>query len=196
MGARHAALGAFLASATIPAAGLAGAPLLPWYAAWVGGSMLPDIDTHRANAATVWGPISGVFAAIAGPLVGGHRGLTHRWWAPLVALIVGELALMWWPAAVALTAYVIGLALRMAAPYTTRWLRPWPVNLALSLGVASAIIDGHAALWWAPPVVAAAVAGHIWIGDRIPLRTGTAPEVAIGGILLAAAVWLTWMQLA
>ena len=90
MGVAHAASGVLAATATKPIADQIGADPALWYAIWVGGVMLCDLDMHGTHGARVWGPPTRALGWAVGKLSGGHRFETHNWKrAPLVVLALG-----------------------------------------------------------------------------------------------------------
>ena len=77
MGTGHAASGLFGAAITLPIAAQTGANPIVWTLAWVGGAMLPDLDTSGSHAARVWGAPTRVLGGLVGKAAGGHREATH-----------------------------------------------------------------------------------------------------------------------
>jgi len=151
--------------------------------------------------------------ALIGEAAGGHRARTHDIIAaPAAVCVAGWALLVWRPLAVVAVAYILGLALRMAAPYTWRPLR-WPIaNAAISLAAAWALLSGEWPLWWGPPVIAAAVALHVVAdsltneGAPVPLgrrgdwglrilTCGRGIEPALGVAFASAAAATAWHRL-
>lgn len=161
-GGGHAAVGAALATLTLPLTGPVGAAPLLWYGAWIGGSLLPDTDLNGSNAARVWGAPTRIACTVVSAIAGGHRGQTHRpIAAPAVTAAVLTVALLWPPTAILVLAYIIGIALRITARFTHwRMRRPIP-NAVVAFGLAALVVNEHFTIWWAPLVIAAAIAAHI-----------------------------------
>lgn len=214
MGKRHALSGVALGVTTLTVADAVGANPVLWVVAAVGGAMLPDMDTSGAYAARVWGPLTRAAGGALGRFAGGHREATHDIVAaPLVVAAVGSLALLWWPAAVLLTGFVLAVALRMTLAGRLPALRQPLPNALVSLGVAYTVVTSGTPLWWGPLVVAAGVIVHIlcdavttegaplpvkWIWDPGARRvqwgprlfsTGSPAEQACGVLFAVLIVW-------
>lgn len=158
MGVNHALEGA--------AGGIATLPWCPhpdmahqaaWVAAWTGSALMPDLDSKRSMASTMWGPASGMLYDTVSTLAGGHRHLTHDLiLAPLLAVVLVGVGSHSHMGRMITVAIVLGLATRAILVSIATWLTAlctllvsiagawWVVshNLDLGAGLVVCIVGG------------------------------------------------------
>lgn len=186
MGRSHALTGAAVGVVTSPAAGLVGAPVAAWVAAVVAASILPDVDHPGASIARMWGPLSRVPSRFLSPLLGGHRGVTHAWFAPVLFAAVVALGSL--HPVVSVAVWVFGAGVAGAAVGAVR-AEPSPV---LNVGVSGLV--GWLAWRGSWPVlplalpVALGVVVHL-LGDRVPVGS-VRERVVVVCSYVAVAAWV------
>lgn len=158
-----------------------------WVAVWMGFALAPDWDSPGTKVARMWGPVSGGFRPriwgrrrrlvpgivdVIGTMAGGHRKGTHS----IVGLVLSLFAV--WVASWSRigTGIVLALAIGIvlaAVGVIVPGRQPseyWPVNLALSAGVAYYIAGtGFTLPGWLPWAMAGGAFVHI-LGDMLTVE--------------------------
>jgi membrane-bound metal-dependent hydrolase YbcI (DUF457 family) len=176
MGLSHSVSGLAAGAATLPLAPVptVGQQFL-WVAAWGGFALLPDLDqggfahgqVHGSTAARTWGPLTAGLAAGVSRVSGGHRNGTHSLLGVAVLTLLATLATLNPWTSLVLVALAIGLGLRGIG-----WLLPghrekaWPLNLAVSAGLAWWALRSGADVAWLPWAVLGGCVTHV-VGDML-----------------------------
>lgn len=189
-GVSHALTGAaagVVSSAVAPVAGPAAAGWVGTVLAW---SVWSDWDHGaRSTAKNMWGPVSAAVADVFRPLVGGHRGATHKIVAPVVvavALVAAAALSMQAPWVLAVVyAITVGMFIAASDQIIDGVDVPWPVNLAVSAAVGAGLVAQGVALSWLPLAAALGVLVHL-AGDHI--RIGSVAEKTVCFVAYAVTV--------
>lgn len=191
MGVSHAVSGSAAGALLLPVL-TPGAPVAEKIALVVvtgGWALWPDVDqggvtngrVWGSTAARTWGPITALMAAGIGRVADGHRNGTHSLLGVAVFTGLAALATLHPVSTAILVALSVGLALRGAS-----WILPgrrekvWPLNLAVSVGLAIGFVYGFTysvigpvswtvtpgSLDWLPVTVAVGCVAHI-LGDML-----------------------------
>lgn len=175
-----------------------------------GAGILPDIDHPGSSTARAFGPLSRALAAIIGFVSGGHRQATHSLLFALVMAAIAAAAMVSTVGFVVVMAVCSVFAVRLVGPKQARQaaLVALPVGVAMAVMFAAIVDPG----WWLPAAVGFGVVFHL-VGDgltpsgvpalwpsqrryRIPLfTTGGVVERFVGGVMLVALAWLSWVNL-
>ena len=189
LGHSHAMSGLTVGAATVPFAPVhTPAAQVAWVVAVGGFAMLPDLDTggitsrrglprmHGSTIALMWGPVTCVFAGAVAKIAGGHRNGTHSVLGLLMTTLLASATAAFYPTRLLLLALAVGLALEaLAFAIPGRFEEMWPVNLAVSFGVAwwllspADVAPGHGYPAWMAMAVLVGAATHV-VGDMLTVE--------------------------
>lgn len=186
---RHATTGVAAGLVTSVAAANLGVPVPLWIGAAVAGSILPDADHPNASIAHMWGFVSQITVEVLSPVLGGHRGLTHRpllFSAAMAAILAA--ASFFPPADVVAWTFLCAVFLTAAFRAVGEKMNP-VLNFVVALVAGAALASAFPPYLAAGPL-AVGICAHI-AGDELPEKS-TAADIAVAVsyvIIVAGTLW-------